>query len=956
MTAMTGVFANLGAAAAAWLLTYWLHSTLLLGCAWALHRWVLQREAWREVIWKAALVGGLVTATVSVAGFRPWGLELSVPWPGAAVSSASAPAQVLRDDVGQATDRSSAEELTGSSTALAGSLGEGIAGAVSEEVTHQAAMPQDASERASGVGTLSSDGESEGAALQSDDAKLGSALTGALRANVSTVVLAAWASITLILLGALVRRHVRLHRILSDRRTVSDGPLPAMLAGLRRSTGVWQPVRLSATGSVATPLALGRSEICVPECFLDRLGEEEQMAALAHELGHLARRDPTWHLATQTIEAAFFFQPLNRVARLKLRESAEYLADEWAVRQTGSRLVLARCLAQVADWVSSVEAPELAGTIAMAEGGSPLLARVRRLLEREAEAPTAPAASKVAAVTLIALTAGFAPAVSSTVSSIVPSSDEKTLEREAVDNESAPAEMIVQTVEVTRVAANGALVDRMRAADQMAASAGARAYWVAYAMEGGANVSDQIAMDTSPLGNWPERSAAIEGLLRVTDDVGPAGSGDVIVLAQQAPQSPRPRIVRLSMRSPGLGIDLQGRPVYWLGRVSAEESLAWAQSVFQSAGQDAQLREGALELVGHHPLPQARALLMNVATEDENPEVRVEAVEELANHPVEQAVDLLADLAASDRDPNVRQEATETLGEMASVLAGEALQSLISNAGDIEIRREALEALTDQAAVQQSDTILAAVLLEMALNDPDPDLRLEAVEGMEELFPEVAVPLLRRVLAQSNDRQVRLEVVETLGDIGTVAALSALDELLEEPDTEVALQVVEAISEMPPEFSEPRLARIVRTHPSVEVRYEALEYLGEGGGELAGEVLIEIALAGGSTELSTEAVDRIEELAAEQAVAALQRVVLESQNIEVRVEATESLGSVGGNAAVQALDRIVREVEVESIVIAAVESLGEIETNAARTILSRLATQHPSPRVRREARSALGGG
>lgn len=951
MTAMTGVFANLGPAAAAWLLTYWLHSTMLLGCAWALHRWVLQREAWREVIWKAALVGGLVTATVSSAGFRPWGLELSVPWPGAAVSTPTRSSEVSRDGVSQAmNDDVSAKDLTGSSAALAGSSGEVISESISE-------MAQaNASDHATGVTPPARGLDSDGVALQSGETKLGSAFVAAVRANASTMIFAAWASITLLLLGGLLRRHVRLHRILSDRRTVSEGPLPAMLAGLRRSTGVWQPVRLSATGSVATPLALGRSEICVPECFLDRLGEEEQMAALAHELGHLARRDPTWHLATQTIEAAFFFQPLNRVARIKLRESAEYLADEWAVRQTGSRLVLARCLAQVADWVASVEAPELAGTIAMAEGGSPLLARVRRLLEREAETPTAPAVSKVVAVTLIALTAGFAPAVSSTVSNIVPSGAEESFAHKPDFDETVPAEMIVQTVEVSRVAATGALVERMRAADQMAASAGVRAYWVAYVMEGGANASGRIAMDTSPFGNWPERSAAIEGLLRVTDDVGPSGSGDVVVLAQEAPQSPRPRIVRLSMRSPGLGIDLQGRPVYWLGRVSAEESLAWAQSVFQNAGQDAQLREGALELVGHHPLPQARALLMNVATENDNPEVRVEAVEELANHPVDQAVDLLADLAATDRDPNVRQEATETLGEMASARAGEALRSLISNAGDIEIRREALEALTDQAVMQQSDTILAAVLLEMALNDPDPDLRLEAVEGMEELFPEVAVPLLRQVIARSTDRAVRLEVVQTLGEIGTLAALSALDELLDETDTEVALEVVDAISEMPPEFSEPRLARIVRTHPNVEVRYEALEYLGEGGGELAGEVLIELALSGGNTELSTEAVDRMEELGAERAVAALQRVILESQNIEVRVEATESLGSVGGNAAVQALDRIVREVDVESIVIAAVESLGDIETNAARTILSRLATQHASPRVRREARSALGGG
>ena len=57
---------------AAWLLTYALHSTLLLGLAWALGRWVVRAHAAREVLWKAALLGGLLTATVQVAaGFEP---------------------------------------------------------------------------------------------------------------------------------------------------------------------------------------------------------------------------------------------------------------------------------------------------------------------------------------------------------------------------------------------------------------------------------------------------------------------------------------------------------------------------------------------------------------------------------------------------------------------------------------------------------------------------------------------------------------------------------------------------------------------------------------------------------------------------------------------------------------------------------------------------------------------
>ncbi|HET9233093.1 MAG TPA: hypothetical protein VFP10_03010, partial [Candidatus Eisenbacteria bacterium] len=69
---------------------------------------------------------------------------------------------------------------------------------------------------------------------------------------------------------------------------------------------------------------------------------------------------------------------LLRLARRRIDETAEYLADDWAVRHSGSEMSLARCLATVAGW----QAPRLAavGASGMAGGTSPLLRRVERLL------------------------------------------------------------------------------------------------------------------------------------------------------------------------------------------------------------------------------------------------------------------------------------------------------------------------------------------------------------------------------------------------------------------------------------------------------------------------------------------------------------------------------------------------------------------------------------------------
>ncbi|MGH7475663.1 MAG: M56 family metallopeptidase, partial [Longimicrobiales bacterium] len=325
--------------ASAWLLTYLVHSTVLLGAAWLLTRRLTRSEALKETLWKTALVGAIGTATLQgVLGWAPLtgGLELASTAVGSVNSAnASAARQPESRRVG---------------------LDEAAPAGASAEVTEPTG---DVATRTSSPLPTVRDRLVPGPG----------------------VLLASWLVVALALLLRLGLRHVRLQRLLCDRRQLDEGGLAAALAELRRNAGLWRPVWLSASPRCPSPLALGTREICVPERFVSELEPEEQRAGLAHELAHLARRDPLWHVLAGVIESVFFFQPLNRVARLRLRESAEYLCDDWAVRQTGSQLGLARCLAQVASWVGPVREPVPSGTMAMAEGGSPLLLRVQRLLD-----------------------------------------------------------------------------------------------------------------------------------------------------------------------------------------------------------------------------------------------------------------------------------------------------------------------------------------------------------------------------------------------------------------------------------------------------------------------------------------------------------------------------------------------------------------------------------------------
>ena len=127
-----------------------------------------------------------------------------------------------------------------------------------------------------------------------------------------------------------------------------------------------RPVELTATQSVPVPFAHGlrQPEICLPERVVSHLSEKDQETILAHELAHLIRRDPMWLALLRGLEAVFFFQPLNRVARKRLVEIAEYRCDDWAALRTGRRVDLARCLTEVASWLAERPAPAFAPAMA----------------------------------------------------------------------------------------------------------------------------------------------------------------------------------------------------------------------------------------------------------------------------------------------------------------------------------------------------------------------------------------------------------------------------------------------------------------------------------------------------------------------------------------------------------------------------------------------------------------
>tara|TARA_R110002072_G_scaffold10569_22_gene49201 strand:- start:4656 stop:5981 length:1326 start_codon:yes stop_codon:yes gene_type:complete len=324
----------------AWLGTYLVHSTILLGLAALLTRRELRART-VEWIWKSALVGSLATATLQTSlGLDPLGAQIAL-------------------------------------------------GGVAEPVTVTTSLPVHA---------------------------LPGPTTIAPTQVVPTVVAQAWPAFALwawvvggalgavLLLVATRRLQIRLRGI----EDIESGPMLATLEHLRRRAGMRRRVRLAVCPRLDSPIALGvwRPTIVLPPRAVRDLPPRMQAPMLAHELAHVARFDPFWLDVCRLLECVVFLQPLHRMARRHLAQCAEFRCDDWAVRETGDRIALARCLTEVAGWLGRSTPLPACG---MADLRSPLAERVRRILDASPTPDQRPVGVAAIAPALIAATVLWAP-------------------------------------------------------------------------------------------------------------------------------------------------------------------------------------------------------------------------------------------------------------------------------------------------------------------------------------------------------------------------------------------------------------------------------------------------------------------------------------------------------------------------------------------------------------------
>jgi len=402
-----------------WLCTYAVHSSVLLGAVWLLLRWRGPRSlALRERLWKLALVGPLLTASLQLAlGARP--LLGRFEWRPSTAQSEPHVAPRSVSDLGP----SGAALAPAASEAPAVVNAQEPAGARPARQAPPSRRTRADAPSASAPAREAGEPDAAPTVTRSEPTRPTSVLAPVTRAVPRISTPPSWPGVVLVLWGALglfgvvcvAGSFMLLWRRLQGREMLREGPLVETLETLRRRAGLRRHVRLSISSRVAAPFSTGilLPEICLPRAVVAGLTPAQQEVLLAHELGHILRRDPFWFAAGTVLERLFFFQPLNRVARHELAELAELACDDCAVRWTGSRLALASCLTEVAGWLIEEPRRQLA-LPGLTAPRSPLGRRITRLLD-DRRSPSAEPRAKgwpVLALGTLGLTVVAVPGIS----------------------------------------------------------------------------------------------------------------------------------------------------------------------------------------------------------------------------------------------------------------------------------------------------------------------------------------------------------------------------------------------------------------------------------------------------------------------------------------------------------------------------------------------------------------
>lgn len=183
-------------------------------------------------------------------------------------------------------------------------------------------------------------------------------------------------------------RLVLMQRVIARSGAPVDLLLQALAERLADRLGTSRPRVLLVTYDrpVAYACGIRQPTLLLSTWMVEHLDRREIESVLAHEIGHVARRDYLVVWLTTVLRDAFFYLPTSWGAYRQLRCDKELACDDLAVGATHQPLALASALAKV--WEQLLSRPSLTVAQALVETSETIEGRIARLLATDS--PTTP--------------------------------------------------------------------------------------------------------------------------------------------------------------------------------------------------------------------------------------------------------------------------------------------------------------------------------------------------------------------------------------------------------------------------------------------------------------------------------------------------------------------------------------------------------------------------------------
>jgi beta-lactamase regulating signal transducer with metallopeptidase domain len=177
--------------------------------------------------------------------------------------------------------------------------------------------------------------------------------------EVQSWIVAVWAVFVLYRLVHFSRGVHLVHRLRRDASVLS----PAQVGTASQIIEAKYRVALLESAAIDDPVTVGvfHPAILLPSKVLPGLGEQELSAVLAHEYGHIRRRDFPVHILCELISLPVAWHPGIRYLMSKISQTRELACDDYAAARLGKRRSYANTLLHLASLCLHVPRGNAAG-------------------------------------------------------------------------------------------------------------------------------------------------------------------------------------------------------------------------------------------------------------------------------------------------------------------------------------------------------------------------------------------------------------------------------------------------------------------------------------------------------------------------------------------------------------------------------------------------------------------